>query len=81
MVKGHVGGLPVGISSRFGQSLRVDVVGHDLALVWRLRGEQVPRNLLQGSSISVERYRRERPEPGGLPPFFTWSRNRSPRPS
>mmetsp|Transcript_22564 Transcript_22564/g.36878 ORF Transcript_22564/g.36878 Transcript_22564/m.36878 type:complete len:349 (+) Transcript_22564:168-1214(+) len=46
MVKGHVGGLPIGISSGFGQGLMVEVVGHNLALVWRFRGEQVPRNLL-----------------------------------
>ena len=69
MVKGHVGGLPVGIFSGFGQSLRVEVVGHDLALVWRLWGEQVPRNLLQGSSITVERCGRERPKPGALSLF------------
>ena len=53
MVKGHVGGLPIGISSGFGQGLRVEVVGHNLALVWRFRGEQVPRNLLQAAALQV----------------------------
>ena len=46
MIKGHVGGLPVGIIRLLSQSLWVEVVLNDLALVGRLWGEQVPWNFL-----------------------------------
>mmetsp|Transcript_22562 Transcript_22562/g.36870 ORF Transcript_22562/g.36870 Transcript_22562/m.36870 type:complete len:388 (+) Transcript_22562:207-1370(+) len=46
VVEGHMGGLPVGITSWLRESLRVEVVLNDLALVGCLGGEQVPWNLL-----------------------------------
>mmetsp|Transcript_70254 Transcript_70254/g.86199 ORF Transcript_70254/g.86199 Transcript_70254/m.86199 type:complete len:401 (-) Transcript_70254:53-1255(-) len=46
VIKGHMSGLPVGITSGLCQSLWVEVVLNDLALVRCLWGEQVPGNLL-----------------------------------
>ena len=46
VVKGHMGSLPVCITSRLSQGLWVEIVRDHLSIVRCLWGEQVPRNLL-----------------------------------
>ena len=46
VVKGHMGSLPVRITSRLSQGLWVEIVRDHLSIVRCLWGEQVPRNLL-----------------------------------
>lgn len=52
VVKGHMSGLPIGITCGLGQRLRMKVILNDLALVRRLWGEEIPGNLLGQGSVA-----------------------------